>query len=82
MAREDLVQARQRIAIEDPDGALRAVPRDANLLPPPPADQLDVARGREQVLIDDSERLAGPCGEDEPLGGHGEKARGAVDVGD
>ena len=80
-ARQVLMQARERIAVRDADDALGAVPGDAELLPAVAAEQLDVAGGGQQVLLDDGHLPAGVRGEDEALAGDRKEAGLAVDLG-
>ena len=82
MSAQTLLESRQGVAVEDSDDALGPVPADVQLGLAPAADELDVACGGQQVLLQDADAPARVRGEDEPLGCDRDEARRTVDVRD
>ena len=77
-----LLQSCDGLSIESADEALDAVPGDANPLAQATSDQLDIAGGGQEMIMDDRVSLAAARDEDETLARDREEPGLVIDVGD
>ena len=75
------LQSCEIFPVKSADEAVGTVPANPQLAPQATSDQLDIARGGQQVLVDDGGLLSGVNDEDKALGGDREKPCAVIHVG-